>query len=103
MGNRLIQEDLKPLILGILVEHGGVAPRSIVVSEIYSQLDIEFNTDYFLETDDWNRPRWLRWIEWAKQRLVIDGRIKRPTESGRGIWELKLNEGKSGTSVRASE
>lgn len=32
--------------------------------------------------------RWQHYIAWAKERAKSKGLLKRPEESGRGIWEL---------------
>jgi predicted type IV restriction endonuclease len=85
---KISQDDLIPHIVNILQKHSGRAEKKIVEDEIYQMFKSIFDHPWYQELVSYGIPRWKHFIAWAKERAKKRGLIKRPTESGRGIWEL---------------
>jgi hypothetical protein len=88
----ITQEDLESYIIRALQEMGGKAQKKDVDDKIYKQLIEYFTAPYYQEKSG-QTIRWKHFIAWSKERLKAKGIIKRPIDSGRGIWEL-TDEGK---------
>lgn len=69
------------------------AAGSLETSKVYSHLIERFNLSDFdlAKTTNGGENFFEKEVRWAKKDLVGVGTIKRPAESGRGIWELATN------------
>ena len=85
---KITQDDLIPHIVQILKRHGGNAAKKAVEKEIYTILEDTFKHPWYQETVSYDIPRWKHNVAWAKERAKKRGLIKKPNESGRGIWAL---------------
>ncbi len=84
----ITQTELKPIILEVLRHLGGRATKQAVHDEIYRRYSDTFNTQYYQDRVESGHVRWVHFIDWARNKLREEGKIKPPEESGRGIWEL---------------
>ncbi|WP_155985242.1 MULTISPECIES: HNH endonuclease signature motif containing protein [unclassified Thioalkalivibrio] len=79
------RKQIKIALLELLARSG---PMPSI--EVYGQLSEQFDLsqkDLELTTNG-NESLFNKEVRWAKKDLVDDGRIKRPTQSGHGVWEL---------------
>jgi len=69
----------------------GFAPCHRIIDLVREWHAAEFSQPYYQETINLERggvPRWQKEIEYARLSAVHEGRLLRPHESGRGIWQL---------------
>jgi len=85
---KISQDDLIPHIIKVLKKHGGRATKEQVENEIFNMFKEFFVHPWYQETDKNDVPRWNKNVAWAKERAKKRGLIKRPSESGRGYWQL---------------
>lgn len=85
---KVSQHALIPHIVEILKRHGGQAPKEQVEKEIFSRFRDTFERPWYQQTVSNGVPRWQHNLAWAKEAAKKQGLIKRPGESGRGIWAL---------------
>ncbi len=85
---KISQHALIPHIVEILKRHGGQAPKDQVEKEIFSKFRNTFEHPWYQQTVSNGVPRWQHNLAWAKEAAKKQGLIKRPSESGRGIWAL---------------
>lgn len=81
-------KSLVPEIIKILQSHGDRARKEQVEKEIFKKFERTFTLPYYQQTVANGIPRWQHNLAWAKEAAKNRGLIKRPSESGRGIWEL---------------
>lgn len=82
------QEGLVEIIVSVLQTKGGRATKAYVDDEIYRRFEKLFQEEYYQQLVANGIPRWKHNVAWAKERAKHLGYIKRPSESGRGFWEL---------------
>lgn len=85
---KISQHALIPHIVEILKRHGGQAPKERVETEIFLKFKGIFEHPWYQQTVSNGVPRWQHNLAWAKELAKKQGLIKRPSESGRGIWAL---------------
>lgn len=85
---KISQDELIPHIVKLLKKYGGRAAKDRVEKEIYSMFKSTFDLPWYQETVSSGIPRWQHNVAWAKERAKKRGLIKRPSDSGRGYWEL---------------
>jgi hypothetical protein len=86
--SEISQATLVQDMISFLQSKGGTARKQEVEDAIQSKYRLEFGSDYFMESVSHGVPRWKHNIAWAKEYAKHRGLIKRPSESGRGVWEL---------------
>jgi hypothetical protein len=86
--NCISEADLVSIIVRILTQLGGKAAKACVVELIYNECHEAFDHPYYQEAVSGGIPRWRHYIAWAKEQAKHSGLIKRPIQSGYGIWEL---------------
>ncbi len=79
------RNEIAEALLDLISDCGG----SISTAEAYIKL--AENMD--LKESDFNDDRsgeswWKNEVRWTREKLVSEGRLKTPSESGRGIWSL---------------
>jgi 5-methylcytosine-specific restriction protein A len=79
------RKKIKLALLELLARSGPMPS-----GEVYAQLSDNFSlTEKDLErTTNGDENFFQKEVRWAKKDLVDDGKIKRPSESGHGVWEL---------------
>ncbi|MEM2786091.1 MAG: winged helix-turn-helix domain-containing protein [Candidatus Nitrosotenuis sp.] len=80
--------SLVPEIVRILQSHGGRARKEQVEEEVYHKFERSFRLPYYQQPVSTGVPRWQHNLAWAKEAAKNRGLVKRPSESGRGVWEL---------------
>jgi hypothetical protein len=75
-------------MIKLLQNHGGQATKEQIETELYNMHRSTFEHPWYQETVSSGIPRWQHNIAWTKEVGKSRGLIKRPTESGRGIWML---------------
>lgn len=85
---KISTKSLVPEIIKILHAHGGRARKEQVEEEIFKKFERTFTLPYYQQPVSNGIPRWQHNLAWAKEAAKNLGRIKRPSESGRGVWEL---------------
>jgi hypothetical protein len=86
--NYISQADLVEVIVAVLTALGHRAPKTTVEKEVFDRHHCEFAHPYYQEYVAGGVPRWRHYIAWAKEQAKHQGLIKRPQQSGYGIWEL---------------
>ena len=86
--NYVTQAELVSPIINVLKEFGGGASKQKVVNELYSRLTGILGQPYYQTCVTGDVPRWLKFIEWAKEKAKHEGLVKRPAASGRGYRAL---------------
>lgn len=86
--NKISQDELIPHLINILKKHGGQASKEEVEKEIHAQFSKIFAQAWYQEIVSNSVPRWQHNLAWAKERAKKRGLIKKPSESGRGVWAL---------------
>ena len=81
-------KSLVPEIVTILQSHGGLARKKQVEEEIFKKFERTYTLPYYQQLVSWGIPRWQHDLAWAKEAAKHRGLVKRPSESGRGTWEL---------------
>ena len=89
-GKKISIKELIDDIVKILQKHGGRADKKQVDKEIYQSRKDIFEEEWYMMNDSYG-PRWKHKIATAKEVAINNGLIKRPADSGRGIWELTEN------------
>lgn len=79
---------LREAVVKALGKLGGRAPRKIVHEKVYEILKEHLEKPRCQERLPSGEIRWKKDVDWTRDQLKIDGFIKPPEESGRGIWEL---------------
>jgi len=79
---------LREAVVKALGKLGGRAPRKIVHEKVYEILKECLEKPRCQEKLPSGEIRWKKDVDWTRDQLKIDGFIKPPEESGRGIWEL---------------
>lgn len=82
------QEEMFNEILDVLQKLGGRETKRRIEELIFEKYRGEFVKEWYQEPVAQGVPRWKHNIAWAKEKLKHQGLIKRPSQSGRGIWEL---------------
>ena len=85
---KISQDALIPQIIKVLKKQGGRATKEQVENEIFNMFREFFVHPWYQETDKNKVPRWNKNVAWAKERAKKRGLIMRPSESGRGYWQL---------------
>lgn len=85
--NYISEAQLVPQIVAALRELGGRARKSDVEKKIHRRFEETFTQPYYQEEVS-GVVRWKHYIAWAKEQAKHAGLVKRPLQSGRGIWEL---------------
>jgi len=83
------RELLVESIVKVLGRFGGKAPKKQVEKEVYREfLDVFNHPSWQMLKKSGGEPVWRNTIAWAKEIAKHSGYVKRPEESGRGVWEL---------------
>lgn len=82
------REMLVGIIIQVLKKYDGKASKKIVEQDIWQMYKEQFPHAWHQGTVSHGVPRWKHNIAWAKENAKHRGMIKKPAESGRGIWEL---------------
>lgn len=85
---KISQDALIPHMVRVLKQHGGRTTKEQVERELYTMFKATFDHPWYQETVSTGIPRWQHNVAWAKERAKKRGLLKRPSESGRGYWEL---------------
>ncbi len=84
----ITQEDLIPYIIESLRKFGCRASKTQVEKDIYELFESKFQEPWYQDSVAGGIPRWKHNIAWAKEKAKKAGLVKRPDDSGWGIWEL---------------
>lgn len=85
---KISQDALIPHIVRILKKHGSRTTKEQVEKEIFALFRTIFEHPWYQEKVSTGVPRWQHNVAWAKERAKRSGLIKKPSESGRGYWQL---------------
>ena len=85
---KISQHALIPHIVAIVKKHGGQAAKEQAEKEIFSKFRDNFQHPWYQENVSNGVPRWQHNLAWAKEVAKKQGLIKRPSDSGRGVWAL---------------
>lgn len=79
------RKQIKTALLELLEKSG-----PMISSEVYDRLSDQFalTVKDIARTTKGDENYFQKEVRWAKKDLVDDGKIKRSSQSGRGIWEL---------------
>lgn len=79
------RKQIKRALLDLLARSGPMAS-----SEVYGQLSHQFalSREDLEKTTNGDENFFQKEVRWAKKDLVDDGKIKRLSQSGHGVWEL---------------
>lgn len=79
------RKEIKRALLDLLARSGPMASN-----EVYGQLSDQFalSRKDLESTTNGDENFFQKEVRWAKKDLVDDGKIKRPLQSGHGVWEL---------------
>lgn len=79
------RKQIKRALLELLARSG-----PMLSSEVYGQLSDQFalSRKDLERTTNGDENCFQKEVRWAKKDLVDDGKIKRPSQSGHGVWEL---------------
>ncbi len=85
--DKVSNERIERAIIKILGDNGGALKRPLVHKKVYQIID-EFKNPYYHEIEPNGYKRWIHRVDTVKETLKREGHLKKPSESGRGIWAL---------------
>lgn len=86
--SKITEGELRDEIIFALQSLGGSGKKAQVEEIIFKRREQIFRLPYYQQFVSYGLPRWQHNIAWAKEGAKHRGLLKRPSESGRGIWEL---------------
>lgn len=75
-------------LIKYLQDMGGSARTKDAELGVFKMLEKVFRQEHYQINHKDGTPRWKKYIHWARDKAKNRGLIKKPNESGRGIWEL---------------
>lgn len=92
------RNEIKKALVNLLGREGPLSP-----SPVYKALSdhFELNASDLAKKTNTNESFFEKEVRWAKKDLVDSGVIKKPQQSGRGIWELSVKSEEELTPILA--
>ncbi len=81
------RQDIKDNLVSYIEELGGKVNTQAAYSGLAKKMQISREV---LSEQRGNEPWWNNEVRWARRALVDEGYLKKPSESGKGIWELTI-------------